>query len=511
MISIASPSPARRQAVLLIHGIGDQRPMESLGSFVSQATGKRPGEADGCWFRPDIRSPNFDLFQIVSYDQTLRTDFYELYWAHLMENTRFGSVWRWFWTDLINRDMADMPPAMQEAAIGAALALALVLSLYTAAAITILSAVLLAWPAYAMAAFVAAALVAGAAAVGAVRSKGRFLITTLLASSYAFAFGAVVWNWVVALPSWAVPAALVIVLGLTAAIAFLDRRMISPVIGDAARYLRDTPDNIAARQAIRALGVDALERLHAAERGYDRIIVVGHSLGSIIGYDILRYAFARRTRTMKLASIPPEVRDFDEASGDPRSPDYWTAKRELCAAVGALPDGNGDATWLVTDFVTLGSPLAYANILLAGTDQDFRRRKEGRLSPTDPPHRSRAQNEIGTRGFYGWQDRSSGAKWLTPHHAAVFAFTRWTNLFFPARRVIEGDVIGGPVGGEALLGEGVRDVPIRTRHLFGKGFFSHTSYWRPGGELGTPSHIQALRLALNLQDVRSPLDLPRQA
>src|SRR5690606_29229619 len=55
----------------------------------------------------------------------------------------------------------------------------------------------------------------------------------------------------------------------------------------AERYLTPDPGNIAARTAIRTEGLTLLRRLH--EVGiYDRVAVVGHSLGSVIGYDVLR-------------------------------------------------------------------------------------------------------------------------------------------------------------------------------------------------------------------------------
>src|SRR5437764_393830 len=56
--------------------------------------------------------------------------------------------------------------------------------------------------------------------------------------------------------------------------------------GDAARYLHVAPPNIQGRRQIREAGIDLLEKLHQSGE-YDRIILVGHSLGSVIGFDIL--------------------------------------------------------------------------------------------------------------------------------------------------------------------------------------------------------------------------------
>jgi hypothetical protein len=59
-------------------------------------------------------------------------------------------------------------------------------------------------------------------------------------------------------------------------------------IGDAARYLSPIPDNIKLRQTIRADGIQLLRKIHESGE-YERVIVVGHSLGSVVAYDILKH------------------------------------------------------------------------------------------------------------------------------------------------------------------------------------------------------------------------------
>jgi hypothetical protein len=59
-------------------------------------------------------------------------------------------------------------------------------------------------------------------------------------------------------------------------------------LGDAARYLSPRPRNIALRQKIRSEGLKLFRSLHASGE-YDRIVVVGHSLGSVIGYDLITH------------------------------------------------------------------------------------------------------------------------------------------------------------------------------------------------------------------------------
>jgi hypothetical protein len=69
------------------------------------------------------------------------------------------------------------------------------------------------------------------------------------------------------------------------------RVIVLGTIGDAARYLNPDPSNVQVLIDIRQAGVKLLETLH--HRGYDRIVVVGHSLGSVIGYDILAHTWPK--------------------------------------------------------------------------------------------------------------------------------------------------------------------------------------------------------------------------
>lgn len=77
-----------------------------------------------------------------------------------------------------------------------------------------------------------------------------------------------------------------------AAWRFLGKPLAVNFSGYAARYLRPKPANIEHRQAIRQAGVSLIEKLHDSGR-YDRIVLVGHSLGSVIAYDIVTHAWIR--------------------------------------------------------------------------------------------------------------------------------------------------------------------------------------------------------------------------
>ena len=122
--------------------------------------------------------------------------------------------------------------------------------------------------------------------------------------------------------------------------------------------------------------VDTLERLHDSGQ-YDRIVVVAHSLGTVVAYDMLRAYFSR-----VCDELPPVAElgsDFDDidvrsmAAGGQAASDCGqegATRRRRAAHVSRILPGGGSETaatrsgtyksWLVTDFVTLGSALTHA-------------------------------------------------------------------------------------------------------------------------------------------------------
>ena len=281
----------------------------------------------------------------------------------------------------------------------------------------------------------------------------------------------------------------------------IGRPLALQTVGDAARYLSPNPENIAHRQAIRQAGVDLVETLH--RRGdYDRIIVVGHSLGSVIAYDVIthawirmhtRHAGPRRTHFAAGASLEKAIgQESDPLLAQDLQHQAWIEMRE------------NTQPWLITDLVTLGSPLTYASFLTASSVGEFEDAQRNRVLPTCPP-----QTELlhGVRRCSFQRSYRSGpgggaSKTLTVfHHAAPFAVTRWTNLYFPVRLGgLSGDLVGGPVAPQ--FGAWVYDVPLKPPV---RGF-AHTWYWRSkeakaqqqgsAAAAPLPEHIAALAAAM---------------
>jgi hypothetical protein len=292
---------------------------------------------------------------------------------------------------------------------------------------------------------------------------------------------------------------------------------LQPYLCDAARYFRDSPANVAVRREIRKRAVDLLDRLHASGR-YDRIIVVAHSLGSVIAYDMLRAYFSRICDELPAPEeLGPEIAEIDSAPWQPGTealPDDRSALRDkarkaiasIAAAtdIPALPAKTQRKSWLVTDFVTLGAALTHAHFLMCvgkirlDLQNDFARRVREREFPTCPPQR------LDDDGLLSFANPRTGARKF--HHGALFGLTRWTNIYFPLEQVFWGDAIGGPLA--PIFGSHVLDVAVSTRAAGGADFFTHTAYWDVGRSEGwSAPHIVALRKAIDLADTGTAIDL----
>lgn len=89
--------PQGRVAVVLIHGIGDQHPMNTLRDFINGLYPSKRGETR-VFSKPDRISDVLDLRRMAAGPDVTgnSTDFYELYWAHLMQGSTLAHVGDWF-------------------------------------------------------------------------------------------------------------------------------------------------------------------------------------------------------------------------------------------------------------------------------------------------------------------------------------------------------------------------------------------------------------------------------
>ena len=90
----------RRTAVLVVHGMGSQRALDTVRGVVNAVWMDDEPSAKRYWLHPEQRSRDVDLSVITTNgvpgtrDQR-SVDFHELYWAHLMSETRAVAVLLW--------------------------------------------------------------------------------------------------------------------------------------------------------------------------------------------------------------------------------------------------------------------------------------------------------------------------------------------------------------------------------------------------------------------------------
>ncbi|MES2193898.1 MAG: hypothetical protein V4517_05750 [Pseudomonadota bacterium] len=567
--------------MLVVHGIGSQRARETVRGVVDAAwlqDANDPGSADPprqVWTHPEYSGVDIDLSVTTTSGLSVSTpggyqrrsiDFHELYWAHLMSETRAVAVLLWLF-DLVRKG-PRLKPGMGAlwwvstvflCTVLASLVLIVLHLISRMASLDGYNHVLALAPLFALFVLSASALIA--ALVSTAWRLFVFLLLATIAPLLAFWFGiefesatrlyatlylapvlSVLVAWV-AMGSWGA-----LVMALTFAVASasvpfytwvradanplaewgawslaeswsavvacvmiilyfaFNALFLQSFLGDAARYFRNAPGNVAVRREIRKQAVDTLDALHASGK-YDRIIVVAHSLGTVVAYDMLRAYFSRVCKNLPdPAALGPEI---DAIDGLIVKPDHAHEQKLLLrngareiirsiATVRPTPGAPARTTkWLVTDFVTLGSALTHAHYLMCNGDthaellKDFDRRVGEREYPTCPPVR---RDDDGLLLFGNPATKKRGF-----HHGALFGLTRWTNLYFPLRQLLWGDAIGGPLA--PIFGPYIEDIEVSTYAPPRPAFFTHTAYWSlkwPGGRKAP--QIQALQAAINLED-----------
>jgi len=583
-----------KQAVVIVHGIGEQKPLETLRGFVEAVWSSKPtpsveSSPHDTWLVPDRRAGLKELARITTRqnDDGVRTDFYELYWSDLMTGNTLGQFRGWL-TGLLLRWPHEVPKetfllwivlwALTLIVVAIAVVVGLddplgslselasselrVQSGWTQAASFLLG--------LAIAVFLARRLDVVARhwenedrifpGIWAGETPRRASVSILVSAmavvvvpvalglaAYYYLPWAVFGSW----KSW--------LLILAAAIVIIGQRLVIPYFGDVARYVSTSPDAVAARSDIRERGLQLLRDLHGISpdrdtraarnydpgdnRDYDRIVLVGHSLGSIVAYDILRLLWEEvgpsrnspptRQAMTALTQLDEYLRDCsaDACRPDPTSPppdddpaprlniaDLRGMQSNICAALAEREGG-----WRVTDFVSLGSPLSHAEFLISRDRTAFEERKAERMYPTCPPvmepRKALDADEMGLAASkvarvdpysFLYEDQEGA---VLPHHAAPFAATRWVNIY-DTGFLFGGDPISGSC--QANFGPGILDLPVEMRR---PGVFSrivtHTHYWNTEAsgraedvvlaELGVrpdteerQDHVLLLRAALDL-------------
>ncbi|MBV7336195.1 hypothetical protein KFU94_49765 [Chloroflexi bacterium TSY] len=452
-----------RQALVVIHGMGEQKPMGTIRPFAEAILGSR-GKKGEFWSKPDKMSELFELRRLQAKGKS-NIHFYEYYWAYNLEGT---SVWDvlWWAVDLFKRNGKDVPPA----------------------------------------------------------SKSLWLLTRFLVGlvivGIVFGFVDGVLGWLNAQPTFGAVWITITLIG------FALQYFLISYLGDAARYLSPIPRNIKLRQKIRTEGINLLRSLHGSG-DYDRIILVGHSLGSIIAYDIITHLWDEYNAQLSGLEEKAEVqRLVREAMANQKTPQPVVRNEISVCGEELIDDPDNDQKredfrekqheawkelrffgnpWLISDFVTMGSPLTHGLLLLASSTADFESRKDQRELITCPPQRDQKGYSYSSPKSYEVGEKKKYTP-LILHHAAAFAVTRWTNLYFPAKLGLFGDFVGGPLSKD--FGEGIKDVPVSTIKWYGLANWtiaSHNCYWLVTDDVNNDDQMNqlaviALRDAISLEN-----------
>jgi hypothetical protein len=450
---VDDPRDDRRTAVVVVHGMGQQRPLDMLKKFVCTALEPLAGKWDYYYSRPTEITDSYEARRYIARkingsNGTLEqgtTEIFEYHWSYLMTGNKFGDLFPSTFRLMVRR-----PRNVPAQLLGAWRLVWLLLLLIAAAAA--------AWFVW--------------------RSHIPTRVAAILGSAAVLAVVGVAW-----------------------------RALSSVIVGsfvDVVRYLDTSPRSYEARRKVRGGMVDLLRRLHDDE-DYARIVVVAHSLGGFIAYDGMtslwdemhgKHAGSQPPtgsnqvplRNLKplewsadlLLKLPlprgvsPELAEtavVDQLRPDrvePTTPRGRFRHRQFVLWQGLRAQGN---PWRITDLVTVGTPMSFAHLLVTRAKLFNGLRKQsaalglfedkiqrGELMRCPPRSESLPAEVVGeTTPVRYSSSRTDPVQVLGSQ--SMFAVTRWTNLFFPVDPgALAGDWFGGPLG--HLWGDGIEDIAV---------------------------------------------------
>ncbi len=552
-----------KQAVVIIHGMGEQRPMETLRSFVETVyqrdlslTKKKHqhddpdlGHVNRVWIVPDRATGTVELRRITTPETktNVRTDFFEFYWADIMQGTPLELITAWI-KGLLLRSPARVPRRVPVWI--AWIALWILAVLFVAFSIAILQPDAGLFPelvqkGVAWLRRVRAYLAIGLAVLGAVIlgisiienviarlrdtrpiPRVKLVLPLMLIAAAALVYFVVPITMIDNPRLWAAL--------LSGAAATVIGSVIVPYVGDVVRYVRANPATVAKREEVRKRGLALLRKLHAEKDSngnplYCRIVIVAHSLGSFVAYDLLQHLWEELGPNHKQTDPPSDEVVGALLAVDGFVKDYWCAPQSgdcpefklasyrdaQLAVFHALVKSNQG--WRISDFVTLGSPIVHSEFLIADSRDQMARSFEERLLSSSPPRPDSPKQSM----LYKTHD----GRGPFAHFAAPFAAVRWTNIYDYSWFPLFGDIVSGPV--PRAFGPGVADYRVCiTRRGWPpvlRRFVTHTLYWAwqrgyktdappcdpqcgaPGHvKCGGQCHIRLLRKALALNGLPPP-------
>ncbi len=402
-----------RKAIVVVHGMGSQRPLTTIRTFVENID----VGGEKLYSSPDRISQDLESRRFSYHNRS--NDYYELYWADLVEEPSFFDTIVW------SLKLLFLKSPSQRARMPVIISRFLIILL--AIGIGIGSYFLNGW-------------------VDFVKTQLSLLISGIIV--------------------------FVLFRLLIPVVKTVTKSTFLQSIGDVLRYTEPSHKNIRFRNNIRQKGIDLLVNLHEAKDSkgnfrYSEIVVVGHSLGSIVAYDILTALYPRYQGEYALGEDglnEEQLKEFVAYTAQKSDFDidhYQQLQKDLSKACRKVNN-----SWRVTDFITAGSPLTHASMVIVDDKEELEKKQAIRELPTNPP----VEDDLDPLKFFYYKNKEKTI--VVPHHAAFFALTVWTNIYF------QNDYVGGPVAPQ--FGKGVKDICLRSESSFftkNIPFASHTKYW----------------------------------
>ncbi|MDI9876197.1 hypothetical protein [Flectobacillus rivi] len=409
-------------AVISIHGMGEQSPMDTLRGLVQSLKG------DGVLLnQPDTVSKSYELRRYSYFEDLSKYDFYEYYWANLIQEKGIWNVIRWL-KYLLCKKFSEVPKRLRI-------------------------------PYF----FIWIAILVGIAYLGDLAYSISSVFEIDNACNLKF----------LGIESVKLIPFLFFIIIL---VSLLVTSKLNLYFGDVVNYTIPAKNNINEREAIRKKGITLFKSIIDRQNPngspyYDKVVVLAHSLGTIIAYDILKIIWAERHDKISLHDAT-ELIKFDNLSREALKNQDVSQYQQLQDKLrDILLAQNIQKCWNVSDFITLGSPLSHASYLLVDSHNIFNERVTELEFPTSPPSPS-----VDSEGsFYYLSDNTQtshepDSPSYVLNHGALFALTKWTNIYFKQ------DFVGGAID---CFGKGIRNIElhpvgIKTRYV---PFYAHTSYW----------------------------------
>jgi hypothetical protein len=410
--------------------MGEQHPITTLREFVEPITeyykkNKLDNDEDiFFWESPDNETGNFDSRKMTmkGKKKIIKTDFFEFYWAHHMNNTSWGHIKDWIFNIMLRLPTQRL----------------FLPFIFFWIIIVILILLLL---------FI-------------IIKQHEFIIKNLTEIILIL---------------------LLIVLLLKVITNAITQNFFYDILGDAGRYINPSPKNISNQIAIRKAGFKLLKKISESGK-YSRIVLIGHSLGSVIAYDLIKLLWIEycesydptKVATLfknKNTKILRDVYCSDEAGKkvDGTNDNLYVFRNAQNKSFNYLNlIGN---KWLITDLVTIASPLTHIDHIFIGKKDLFEKIKKQTEYPTCPPEKHVAISNIIKSRIIKVPEVVNPLN--IPHfsYLSPFLATKWTNFYYSF------DYLGGPL--KDKFGKGLKDVEIKNKNWFFMRMYpkGHTDYW----------------------------------